>query len=131
MPRRLNPRSLALGLLLAACGTAAVASQNSIFNAMRDMPITHFNNADMALMQRTVYRALEESADGDSLTWENASTRSSGKVTPVADANARKGCRVAQVENRFRSMSGSGSYLFCRNTKSKSPPWQLVSPWPQ
>jgi hypothetical protein len=118
------------GLLLAAF-TGAASAQVGVFSVMRDAPVTHFSKADMNTMTATVYKTLDSGTDGVAATWDNPATRSGGSATPVADPTARKGCRVLQVENRWRTTSGKGDYLFCRNTAGKSPPWQLVSPWPK
>jgi hypothetical protein len=96
---------------------------------MRDTPITKFNKADMAIMTKAVYGALDTGADGVKVSWENPDTDSSGSVTPAKDPKDRASCRLAQIENRYKNLTGSGSYIFCKNTKSKTPPWELVAPW--
>ena len=121
-------KGLAVGLAMTAAATAAAAPLG-FYNGMRDTPITKFNKADMAIMTKAVYGALDTGADGVKVSWENPDTDSSGSVTPAKDPKGRASCRLAQIENRHKNLLGSGSYIFCKNTKSKTPPWELVAPW--
>jgi surface antigen len=130
----MRPRSfpaLALVLTLGAGAAAPAGAANWVnnYNAMRTAPITRFNQADMALMDKTVNGALESGADGTKVEWSNPATGSSGSITPAKDPKGRPNCRLAQIENRHKSLSGAGGFIFCRNTQSKTPPWQLVAPW--
>lgn len=121
---------------VAALGLAAAGSATALpwtnFAPMRDTPITRFSPADTKLMSDTVYRTLSGGADGVAVEWSNPVTDSGGSVTPAADPKGRPNCRLAKIENRFRSMHGGGDYIFCKaSAKTKGgPPWQLVSPWP-
>jgi surface antigen len=121
-------KGLAIGLAMTAAATAPAAPLG-FYNGMRDTPITKFDKADMALMNKAVYGALDTGADGVKVSWENPDTDSSGSVTPAKDPKGRASCRLAQIENRHKTLVGSGSYIFCKNTKSKTPPWELVAPW--
>ena len=105
---------------------SAEARPLSLFNAMRDTPITRFNDADIDLMTKTVHRALDTGADGVAVTWENPRTSSSGSVTPAKDPEGRKSCRVARIENSHRALQNSGSYLFCRSKGQPNGAWQVV-----
>ncbi|MDM0011312.1 hypothetical protein QTH87_02565 [Variovorax sp. J22P168] len=120
--------SLALGLALTA-SLPASATPLSIYNSMRETPITKFSKADMALMMKTIDGALDSGADGAKVDWANAAGSSSGSVTPAKDPKGRAQCRLAHVENRYKTLRGAGSYVFCRNAKAKSPAWELVEPW--
>ncbi|MDM0031539.1 hypothetical protein QTI33_05215 [Variovorax sp. J22P271] len=119
-----------LAIVLAMAGAAgAAATPLTYYNGMRETPITKFNKADMALMNKAVYGALDAGADGVKVSWDNPDTASSGSITPAKDPKGRASCRLAQIENRHKNLLGSGSYIFCKNTKSKTPPWELVAPW--
>lgn len=128
MPVSRGSRSILFGLLLTACAGIAGASQTSIFNSVRDTPIAHFSQADINLLQKTVFNALDKGADGTAVSWENPATGSGGSITPLAAPQAQKGCRAAQVANHWRSLRNEGSYLFCRNPGSKSQPWKVARP---
>ena len=122
---------LVMAMSLSAAAGSALATPLSIYNNLRETPITKFGKADMDLMTKTVYRALDSGEDGVKVSWENPATSSSGSVTPAKDPKGRANCRLAQVENHYQSLHGGGSYIFCKSTgKAKAPPWQLVSPWP-
>jgi len=123
------------GALVGLMGAAALpvfALPWTNFAPMRDTPITRFSPADTKLMTETVYRTLSSGEDGVAASWSNPATSSGGTVTPAKDPKGRAGCRLAQVENHFRSMRGEGAYIFCKSDgKTKgAPPWKLVSPWP-
>lgn len=118
-------------IVLSVAAGPALATPLSIYNHMRETPITKFGKADMDLMTKTVYGALDSGADGVKATWDNPATASRGSVTPDKDPKGRPGCRLAQIENQFQSLHGGGAYIFCKNNgKAKGAPWQLVSPWP-
>lgn len=121
-------KGLAIAVAMTAAATAA-ATPLSFYNGLRETPITKFNKADMDLMNKAVYGALDSGADGVKVSWENPATSSSGSVTPAKDPKGRASCRLAQIENRHKTLLGGGSYIFCKNTKSKTPPWELVAPW--
>ena len=118
-------RLLALAVAMLATVSAG-ARPLSLFNAMRDTPITRFNDADVDLMTKAVYGALDTGADGVVVTWENPRTSSSGSVTPARDPKDRKSCRLARIENRHRTLQNSGSYLFCRSKGQPNGTWQLI-----
>lgn len=118
-------RLLALAIAMLATVSAG-ARPLSLFNAMRDTPITRFNDADVDLMTKTVHRALDTGADGVVVTWENPRTSSSGNVTPAKDPEGRKSCRLARIENRHRALQNSGSYVFCRSKGQPDGAWQVT-----
>lgn len=121
-------KGLAMAVAVAAAASAA-ATPLSIYNSMRDTPITKFGKADMDLMKKTIYGTLNTGADGVKVSWDNPATSNSGSITPAEDPKGRAGCRLAHIENRHKTMLGAGGYIFCKNTKSKTPPWELVEPW--
>ena len=121
-------KELAIAAAMAAAATAS-ATPLSYYNGMRETPITKFSKADMDLMSKTVYGALDSGADGVKVSWANAAGSSSGSITPAKDPKGRASCRLAEIENRYKTLLGAGSYIFCKNTKSKTPPWVLVQPW--
>ena len=122
---------LVIAISVGAAAGLASATPLSIYNSMRETPITKFGKADMDLMTKTVYRTLDSGEDGVKVSWENPATSSSGSITPAKDPKGRAGCRLAQIENHYQAMHGGGSYIFCKSDgKAKGPPWQLVSPWP-
>ncbi|MDM0075941.1 hypothetical protein QTH90_16170 [Variovorax sp. J2P1-59] len=110
----------------------AAARPLDIYNSMRDTPITRFQKADVDLMKRTVFRALDSGEDGVTVKWENPGTPNSGSVTPAKDPQGRADCKLARVENRHGSLQNTGSFIFCRNKDPntvKATPWKVVGPW--
>ncbi|MDM0015569.1 RT0821/Lpp0805 family surface protein [Variovorax sp. J22P168] len=123
-------RVLAMAVAAMAAISAAQARPLSLFNAMRDTPVTRFNGADIDLMTRSVNRTLDTGADGVTVTWENPRTSSNGSITPAVDPEGRKNCRVARIENRHRALQNSASYLFCRSNGKSNGEWQVVGLFP-
>lgn len=120
-------------LAVAVAAVVALSAQArplSLFNAMRDTPVTRFNGADIDLMTESVSRTLDTGADGVTVTWENPRTSSNGSVTPAKDPEGRKHCRVARIENRHRALQNSASYLFCRSKGQPKGAWQAVGLFP-
>src|SRR5690348_1613198 len=76
---RASNRLKGLAIVLAmSAGAIAAAAPLGFYNGMRDTPITKFDKADMALMTKAVYGALDTGADGVKVSWENPGTDSSG-----------------------------------------------------
>ncbi|MDM0026403.1 hypothetical protein [Variovorax saccharolyticus] len=120
-----GPRLLALALAMLATVPAG-ARPLTLFNAMRDTPITRFSTADVDLMTQTVHRTLDRGADGVAVSWENPRGTSGGSVTPGKDPEGRKHCRLARIENRHRALQNSASYIFCRSKGQPKGAWQVI-----
>jgi hypothetical protein len=126
--RRMLLLSIAIASLSGQAG--AITSLNN-FNAIRETPISRFSQSDLDLMTKTIFRTLDSGADGVTASWNNPATSSGGTITPDKDPQGRKGCRLAQIDNHYKSMTGSGGYIFCKsNSKGNGPPWKLLSTWP-
>ena len=108
---------------------AADARPLDFYNGMRDQPITRFSKADVAVMTKTINKALD-GEDGVTTKWESGAS-ASGSVTPSKDPKGRPDCKLARVENRHGSLQNAGDYIFCRNksTAKGASPWQVVGPW--
>ena len=82
---------------------------------LKDTPAEAFTEQDWQLLQDTVLKALNESAVGDRLTWNNPASGNSGSVTNMgpADREGRRCIRLG-IHNRTDSVSGSSVARFCR-----------------
>jgi surface antigen len=118
--------AIALAMLAAV---PAMARPLDIYNGMRDLPISHFKQADIDLMTQTVNRTMDSGADGVTVKWESPGTTNSGSVTPAKDPQGRAGCRLARIENSHGSLQNTATYLLCRNQDkrtAKATPWKVV-----
>ena len=59
---------------------ASVWAFNTSF--LRDAPLAYFTDTDWGMFRETLYKALNENADGVAAQWNNRSSGSSGEVTP-------------------------------------------------
>jgi len=108
--------------LLAAHASHAFA-QNMLF--LNDAPIQAMTPGDRDLFKRSMYRALDETRDGESLTWENPSTGARGTITPSATRQEQgQTCRTLQFDNRVQGRSGRSSFNFCKQGDGS---WMIVS----
>jgi surface antigen len=118
-------RDLLFTLLAASLSAHAshALAQNLLF--LNDAPIQAMTPADLDLLKQSMYRALDETHDGDSLNWENPSTGARGTITPTASwQDQGQPCRTLQFDNRAKGRSGRSSFSFC---KQNGGPWMIVS----
>jgi len=82
---------------------------------LNNSPVRHFTDADWQMAKAAMRDALESSADGDTVSWENPETGTHGSVTPQT-TETRNGmtCRQAKISNHARHLDGGGTFLFCR-----------------
>ena len=121
-------RGMAIAVAMLAV-VPAMARPLDIYNGMRDLPITHFKQADIDRMTQTVNRTMESGADGVTVKWESPGTSNSGSVTPAKDPQGRPGCRMARIENTSGSLQNTANYILCRNQDkrtAKATPWKVL-----
>lgn len=106
---------LCAATLLAAGAVPAIAQTGNL-NFLRDAPVTHFDKADIALFRRTTTAALDEARDGETRTWSNSDTGSSGDVMVLRTLPAAEPkCRELKITNRAAGRSHTERALFCRD----------------
>ena len=96
-----------------AISPASTRAFNTSF--LRDAPLAYFTEKDWSMFKDTLYKALNENADGAAAHWNNASSGSSGEVTPLntREANGMT-CRETRLVNRAQGLSATGTYLLCK-----------------
>ena len=104
--------SLVAGAQLAAASAAFAIGGNLQF--LRDSPAAFFDKADIALYKQTGLAALNEGHDGETRTWSNAKTGSSGtfKVVRTLPGTEKK-CRELEITNRAAGRSHTERAVFC------------------
>ncbi|MGD8934917.1 MAG: RT0821/Lpp0805 family surface protein [Thiogranum sp.] len=105
-----------VGALLVSLLLLAVPEAHA-FNLrwLKDTPAESFTEEDWQLLQHTVDQALNHSARGDRLTWENPASGNSGSVTNIgpSDRDGRKCIRLG-IHNETERLSGNSVASFCR-----------------
>jgi surface antigen len=83
-------------------------------------PVRYFSEQDWKLANTAVRKALNETKDGETLSWENPETKCSGTVTPITtETRNQVTCRELKIENYAKGLSGSANYRFCREPDGK------------
>ena len=109
--------------MLVAVHASHAFAQNMLF--LNDAPIQAMTPGDRDLFKQSMDRALNETHDGASLTWENPSTGARGTITPTASWQEQgQACRTLQFDNRVQGRSGRSSFNFCKQGDGS---WMIVS----
>jgi surface antigen len=122
----MSMRKLLVGFWLTSLTVLPVSlwSFNSSF--LRDAPLAYFTDKDWSLFKDTLYKALNENTDGAAGQWSNASSGSSGEVTPLSTREVNgMTCRQTRVVNRAQGLSATGEYLLCKTTDGE---WTFGGP---
>ncbi len=81
-------------------------------------PIRFFNDADLKMMSDAADQALDNSADGEAVSWSNEQTGSSGTLTPVRSfTRDGRDCRrlsVVSLASKATRGSATSNVDFCK-----------------
>jgi len=124
MSTRIALRSFIVSLLLlAVAGTAA--AQAGWRGPLKNTPLQHFNDEDMRLFMEAWRKALDETPEHGTVSWENADTKSHGDLTVAAMFEWQKHpCRRLRIVSEARGHKGDSTMNLCR-VKDQ---WKAVSP---
>jgi surface antigen len=111
------------GLLLAAASGAQAAN----LGFLNDTPISYMKQRDIHSVKRAVFRALDESNDGETTNWLNEGTGNSVKIdaTITPDRTTKEGdrtCRSTVVVLNAKGQSMNLHPLFCKQAGGA---WQM------
>jgi surface antigen len=77
-------------------------------------PASAFTEQDWKLLEQTVSQALNQSKQGDRLTWENPATGNSGSVSNMGPVErGGRTCIRLGIYNKTARLSGSSVASFC------------------
>ena len=115
-------------IFLALTASVLVASQSLMAFQLRWLnfsPVSYFTDKDWEIAKETARNALDNTADGETVSWDNPDSKNRGSMTPVSTSNVDgKSCRAMKIENHSRNgMSGSGVYDFCKDAENK---WRIA-----
>jgi len=81
---------------------------------LKDSVVARFDDVDWQMLQNAVTDALEQSADGASVTWRNDKSGHWGTVTPL-NTLQQQGlkCRLVRFVNHTKDQTGSGTAKYC------------------
>lgn len=101
------------GLLISALLATPATAQNIGF--LSKGPIAYLNDDEMALLKETLRQALENGADGETVTWESPKTDHNGQIE-LLDTHDDYGttCRTIRTHTFAGGREGGGIYRLCR-----------------
>ncbi len=112
-----------LSLLLTAGPLSAVAADVLWLDTA---PARYFTAQDWEALSQGVTDALEEAADGETLTWDNPTSGSSGQITVLRSYMQETApCRSVRTRNRAGGLQGGAVYDFCQQPDGD---WKIVPP---
>ncbi|MDP6674552.1 MAG: RT0821/Lpp0805 family surface protein [Gammaproteobacteria bacterium] len=78
-------------------------------------PIAYLTDEEKALLSETLSRVLENSADGESVTWNNQKSGHNGRIE-IIDTHEDYGttCRTIRTHTMAAGREGGGIYRLCR-----------------
>jgi surface antigen len=114
--------SVSLSLLLLGLAGHAAAQAN---RALNDTPVQNFTDEDARLFVDARRKALEETPEHGTVSWENPATKSHGDMTVVSQFTWQKHpCRRLQIVSEARGSKGDSTVDFCRVDDI----WRAISP---
>ena len=107
-------------LLLALASAPAMAQYASL---LRDSAAQRFDDEDLRLFLDNARRALNETPDNQTASWENPKTRHRGEVTVLRSFEAMGGrCKEVKVLNQAQGRKETNNFNLCQVDGK----WRLV-----
>ena len=104
--------SAVVGGLLCLCTLSASAYNLRWLNYS---PVRFFTDQDWELATEAGRKALNEAADGETVSWENTATGASGTLSPLSTSSGEAGkCRRLRISNNANGVSSGAVYEFCQ-----------------
>lgn len=108
-------------LLLALASAPAMAQYASL---LRDSAAQRFDDEDLRLFLDNARKALNETPDNQTASWENPKTRHRGEVTVLRSFEAMGGrCKEVKVLNQAQGRKETNNFNLCQLDGK----WRLVS----
>ena len=83
-------------------------------------PVRFFTDQDWNLATEAGRKALNDSADGETVKWNNPQSGSHGSLTPISTSTLDgQRCRKLKIENSASNMQGSSIFDFCLKADGK------------
>ena len=100
-------------ILAAACASPALA-QNWV-GLLKNTPAERFDKEDLRIFVATTDRALDQTPDGETLSWENPKTRHHGDITVLKSYESKgRACKDLRVRNEADGRKGDNKLSWCK-----------------
>jgi len=119
-------RSFALvPLAVALVAASPAATAQNWAPLLKDTPFERFNKDDNAMFLEHARKALEETKDNETVSWENPATKHGGSFT-VLSTTEKEGrtCKSVRVRTQAETLKRDNVANLCR-VEGK---WRLLSP---
>lgn len=114
---------LLFAIVLAAASSAAGA-QNWV-GLLKNTPAERFDEDDLRIFMDSGRKALNETPDGKTLTWENPKTKAYGEITVVRTYETKgMPCKELRVHSEAGGRKGDSQLNLCKLDGK----WRLLSP---
>jgi len=115
--------SVLIALAAALAALAPVASAQNWVGILKNTPAERFDEEDLRLFLDASRKALNESPDNQTQSWENPKTRAHGDIT-VLKSFESKGlpCKEVRVRSEAQGRKGDNKLNLCK----KDDKWRLV-----
>ena len=123
MKMRTLARSVAVSLFAVAISGHVAAQLNR--SPLRNTPVQQFNDEDMRLFKAAWNKALDETPELGTVSWENPATKSHGDITVASIFTWQKHpCRRIRIVSEAQGTKGDSTMNLCRVNEK----WRAVSP---
>ena len=112
-------------ILAAACANPALAQ--SWVGMLKNTPAERFDKEDVRIFVATSDKALDETPDGQTLSWENPKTKHHGEITVLKSYQSKeRACKDLRVRNEADGRKGDNKLSWCKVDGK----WRLLSAAP-
>jgi len=109
-----------------ALASSAATAQNWI-GLLKNTPAERFDKEDVRIFVATSDKALDETPDGQTLSWENPKTQHHGQITVLRSFESKgRSCKDLRVRNEADGRKGDNKLSWCKVDGK----WRLLSASP-
>ena len=114
---------LGIAAFILACAASPALAQNWV-GLLKNTPAERFDEDDLRIFMDAGRKALNDTPDNQSVTWENPQTRAHGEITVLRSFES-KGlpCKEVRVRNEAQGRKGDNKLNLCK----KDGKWRLLS----
>ena len=113
----------AIAAFILACAASPALAQNWV-GLLKNTPAERFDEEDLRIFMDVGRKALNETPDGQSVTWENPKTRARGEITVLRSFESKgRPCKDLRLRNQAQGRKGESKPTLCR-VEGK---WRLLS----
>lgn len=118
------PMRLLIIVFGAACVAAGPASAQNWIGLLKNTPAERFDEEDLRLFLDAGRKALNDTPDKQTVSWENPKTSARGAITVLRSFESKgRPCKELQVRNEAQGRKGAGKMSWCRVDEK----WRLLS----